>query len=72
MTLGKPCIATICGCIDAETIADLRKTLDESGFDRKDTQNAVIWRGQEVCPSFGWYLVEFVEGELAKRNTRGL
>lgn len=71
MTLGNPCIATICGCIDAETISDIRKTLEESGVDRK-SQEIVMWQGQELACSFGWYLVEYVEMELAKRNTRGL
>lgn len=71
MTLGNPCIPTICGCLDKETISEVRKVLEESG---EDTRSSAIlkWRGQDLQVSFGWYLVEFVEGELAKRNTRGL
>lgn len=71
MTLGNPCIDTMMGCIDKETISEIRKTLEESGEDQRS--GAVLkWRGQDLQVSFGWYLVEFVEGELAKRNTRGL
>lgn len=71
MTLGNPCISTQWGCIDAETISELRRTLEDSG-EEKRSKAVLLWRGQEVLVSFGWYLVEYVEVELAKRNTGGL
>lgn len=71
MTLGSPCIGTIWGCLNTEMISSVRKALEESGEDRRS--NVVLkWGGQDLQVSFGWYLVEYVEGELAKRNTRGL
>ena len=71
MTLGNPCISTAWGCIDAETISDMRATLESSDEDKR-SKAVIMWQGQELVVSFGWYLVEYVEGELAKRNTRGL
>jgi len=68
--MSKPSISTIAGNFDSETISDVRKTLEANAdLDRNAT---IKWRGQDLVIAFGWYLVEFVESELAKRNTGGL
>lgn len=64
--LSKPTVSTRNGNFDSETIADMRKTLEESEENRQS--HAVIrWQGQDLTVAYGWYLVEFVECELAKR-----
>lgn len=65
-------IETIAGNFDSATIADVRKTLKAAEAEGLSRDETVMWRGNELVISFGWYLVEFVEGELAKRNTGGL
>jgi hypothetical protein len=44
----------------------------KTALDGQDRDATINWEGQEVLVSFGLYLVEFVESEFAKRNTRGL
>lgn len=65
-------IQTAAGNFDSPTIAEVRKTLTAAEAEGKSRDETTMWRGQELVISFGWYLVEFVEGELAKRNTGGL
>jgi len=69
--MSEPSISTRFGNFRSSDIASLRKTLEDSGEDRK-AQTVVNWRGQEVVIGFGWYLVEYVEAELAQRNHGGL
>ncbi len=71
MTLGNPSVSTKWGSFNAEMISGVRKTLEASGEDKRSAA-VVKHEGQDLQVSFGWYLVEYVEGELAKRNTRGL
>lgn len=71
MTLGNPHIETIAGTWNRETISGLRRTLENSGEDRR-SRETVMHGGQEFVIAFAWYLVEYVEGEIAKRNTGGL
>ena len=65
-------VDTICGPMDSATIADVRKTLEQADADGMSRDQSVKWRGNDLLISFGWYLVEFVESELAKNNTGGL
>lgn len=44
----------------------------KAALDGQDRDATVMWEGQEVLVSFGQYLVQFVETEFGKRNTRGL
>lgn len=69
--MSEPSISTRFGNFRSSDVASLRKTLEDNGEDRK-SQAVINWRGQEVVVAFGWYLVEFVEGELAQRNHGGL
>lgn len=65
-------ISTRMGSFDSETISEVRKTLETAEAEGMSRDQIVKWRGRDLLISFGWYLVEFVESELAKRNTGGL
>jgi hypothetical protein len=65
-------VSTKWGNYDSATIADVRKTLEQAEADGMDRDQVVKWRGRDLLISFGWYLVEYVEMELAKNNTGGL
>lgn len=73
LMLGNPHIDTICGTFDRKRIAELRKALETAekvdGVDRNCT---IKFKGQDLVIAFGWHLVEYVETEIAKRNTGGL
>lgn len=60
-------VQTIAGPFDRKRLKALKDTIE--GQDRDST---VMFEGNELLVSFGGYLAEFVEGELGKRNTRGL
>lgn len=65
--LPKLVVPTRWGRIDRETISSLRKCLEDNGHPEGTRSNEIVdWASQAVNVSFGWYLVEYVEGELDK------
>ena len=69
--MSQPSISTRFGNFTSGDISSLRRTLNGCGEDRR-SQSVIKWRGQDVVVAFGWYLVEYVEAELAQRNHGGL
>ncbi len=69
--MSEPSISTRFGNFRSSDCKSLRKALEDSGADRK-SETVIKWRGQDVHIGFGWYLVEYVEAELATRpSTQG-
>ena len=60
-------VNTIAGPFDRKRLKALQEVIRD-----QDRDSTVMFEGQELLVSFGGYLAEFVEGELGKRNTRGL
>ena len=60
-------VNTIAGPFDRKRLAALKEAIRD-----QDRDSVVMFEGNELLVSFGGYLAEFVEGELGKRNTRGL
>ncbi|MBP53073.1 MAG: hypothetical protein CMG88_03710 [Marinobacter sp.] len=60
-------VNTIAGPFDRKRLKALKEVIQD-----QDRDSTVMFEGQELLVSFGGYLAEFVEGELGKRNTRGL
>lgn len=50
---------------------DMMNRLKEA-LEGEDKDSIIMFDGAEVLVSFGNYLVQFLESEFAKRNTRGL
>ncbi|MDY6949858.1 MAG: hypothetical protein SXG53_29645 [Pseudomonadota bacterium] len=66
MTSEKP-VQTIAGPFDRKRLDALKETIKD-----QDRDSTVMFEGQPLLVGFGYYLAEYVEGELGKRNTRGL
>ena len=60
-------VNTIAGPFDRKRLKALKEVIQD-----QDRDSTVMFEGLELLVSFGGYLAEFVEGELGKRNTRGL
>lgn len=60
-------VNTIAGPFDRKRLKALKETIQD-----QDRDSTVMFEGNPLLVSFGGYLAEFVEGELGKRNTRGL
>jgi hypothetical protein len=66
MTNEKP-IQTVAGAFDRNRLQALKDALKD-----QDRDSVVMFEGNELLVSYGGYLVEFIEGEFAKRNHGGL
>jgi hypothetical protein len=60
-------VQTIAGAFDRKRLDALKETLKD-----QDRDAVVMFEGNEYLVSYASYLVEYVETELGKRNTRGL
>lgn len=60
-------VNTIAGPFDRKRLKALQDVIEG-----QDPDSVVTFEGNELLVKFGEYLAEFVEGELGKRNTRGL
>lgn len=49
-----------------------RLKLLKEAIDGQDKDAVVSFEGAELHVGYGQYLVEYIEGELGKRNTNGL
>lgn len=49
-----------------------RLKLLKEAIDGQDKDAVVAFEGAELHVGYGQYLVEYIEGELGKRNTNGL
>lgn len=65
-------VSTIAGNFDSMRAKSLRKTLEDAKAEGMSRDQVVMFDGQELLISFGEYLLEHVEMELAQRGTRGL
>ncbi len=65
-------VQTIAGPFDRKRMEALRETLAQADGEMLGREEVIKFEGNDLVISFGKYLLEYLDGEFAKKGHQGL